>query len=83
MVNRTSALVILAVARYARRRESCEDTARSATVARLTGCHIVRADQGESIGVMLHRIDLDPPAFHRVAVFAGRAKLPAMEVRVT
>jgi hypothetical protein len=43
----------------------------------------MRANQRKSIGVMLHRIDLDPPAVHGVTVFAGRAKLPAMEVRMT
>ena len=80
MVDRASALIILGVARDTGCAESCKHTACCPAVARFTRGHAVGADQGESIGVMLHCIDLHSPTFNRMAVLARCAELSAMEV---
>ena len=80
MVDGSGVLIILHVARHARRSQPCKHARRRTAVTGFARCNAVRADKRKSIRVMLHRIDLHSPAFYRVAVLARCAKLTSMEV---
>jgi hypothetical protein len=51
-------------------------------MARIAGCHGMRAKQGESILMPLNRLNAGPPPLNAMAVLAVRSELPAMKIGV-